>query len=97
MGWAKKHTWEPMWYFSFCSAATTEMSNTFRRYHPNLPSELGDYEINRQVVLACQQSGGGGRMASTFCCLLSVSKKSVWNRCFNLVEELLAKAEIKRK
>jgi hypothetical protein len=40
-------------------ASTKESSGTFRRKHPELPWALGDYDINRHVVLACQQSGGG--------------------------------------
>ena len=40
-----------------------EASGRFRRKHPELPHHLGDYDINRQVVLACQMSGGGARQA----------------------------------
>jgi hypothetical protein len=34
-------------------------SGKFRRKYPTTPRALSDYAINRQVVLACQQSGGG--------------------------------------
>jgi hypothetical protein len=74
--------------------ATTELSGSFRTKYPDLYTELGDYDINRQIVLACQQSGGGARMASTFGCLMSVSNRSIWNRCFTKVEELIGKAQI---
>jgi hypothetical protein len=52
----------------------TKASGKFRRKHPSTPGALGDYAINRQVVLACQQSGGGARMASTFGGVLSIKK-----------------------
>jgi hypothetical protein len=38
--------------------ATQNVSETYPRWHPDVPACLGDYEINRQVVLACQLSGG---------------------------------------
>jgi hypothetical protein len=38
--------------------SSTELSGKFKKKHPELPSYLGDYDINRQVILACQQSGG---------------------------------------
>jgi hypothetical protein len=60
----------------------------------SVPSAIGDYDINRQVVLACQQTGGGSQMASTFCGLMSISRRSGWNRCFTTVEEQLGKAII---
>jgi hypothetical protein len=74
--------------------ATTEVSGEFRKTYPGLPSAIGDYGINRQVVLACQQTGGGLRMASTFCGVMSVLRRSGWNRCFTTVEEQLGKAII---
>ena len=39
--------------------STTDVSGTFRKKKQDLLAFLGDYNINRQVVLACQQSGGG--------------------------------------
>jgi hypothetical protein len=72
----------------------TEASGKFRMKHPKIPGALSNYAINRQVVLACQQSGGGARMASTFGGLLSISKWAIWIRCFSQVEELLAKFQI---
>jgi hypothetical protein len=55
--------------------ATQNVSETYQRWHPDVPACLGDYEINRQVVLACQMLGGGARMAST---LRSLSRRSHW-------------------
>jgi hypothetical protein len=69
-------------------------SGKFRRKHPTTPVALSDYTINRQVVLACQQSGGSARMTSTFGGLLSISKRSIWMVCFTIVEELLGKFQI---
>jgi hypothetical protein len=40
--------------------STKEALGKFKKKHPELPSFLGDYNINRQIMLACQQSGGGG-------------------------------------
>jgi hypothetical protein len=74
--------------------ATSEVTGEFRKTYPDLPVAIGDYDINRQVVLACQQTGGGSRMASTFCGVMSVSRRSGWNRCFTSVEEQLGKAII---
>jgi hypothetical protein len=74
--------------------ATTEVSGEFRKTYPDFPSAIGDYDINRQVVLACQQTGGGSRMASTLCGVMSVLRRSGWNRCFTTVEEQLGKAII---
>jgi hypothetical protein len=74
--------------------ATTEVSGKFRKAYPDLPVAIGDYDINRQVVLACQQTGGGSRMACTFCGILPVLRRSGWNRCFTTVEEQLGKAII---
>jgi hypothetical protein len=74
--------------------ATTEVSGEFQKTYPGLPSSIGDYDINRQVVLACQQTGGGSQMASTFCGVMSVSRRSGWNRCFTTFEEQLGKAII---
>jgi hypothetical protein len=34
--------------------STKEASGKFKKKHPELPSFLGDYDINRQIVLACQ-------------------------------------------
>jgi hypothetical protein len=42
--------------------ATQNVSETYQRWHPDVPACPGDYEINRQVVLACQLSGGGARI-----------------------------------
>jgi hypothetical protein len=75
-------------------ACQIEASGKFRRKHPTAPAALSDYAINRQVLLACQQSGGGARMASTFGGLLSISKQSIWMVCFTIVEELLGKFQI---
>jgi hypothetical protein len=75
--------------------ATSELSGNYRvRNHTELYSDLGDYDINRQVILACQQSGGGSRMAKTFCSLMSVSKRAIWNDGFSKVEQLIGKAQI---
>jgi hypothetical protein len=69
-----------------------EASGKFRNEHPPAPGALNDYTINREVLLACHQSGGGARMASTFGGLLSISRRSMLIRCFSkVVEELLAK------
>jgi hypothetical protein len=74
--------------------ATTEVSGEFRKTYPDLPLAIGDYDINGQVVLACQQTGGGSQMPSTYCGVMSVSRGSGWNRCFTTVEEQLGKAII---
>jgi hypothetical protein len=74
--------------------ATTEVSGEFRKTYPDLPLAIGDYDINRQVVLACQQTGGGSQMASTFCGVMSVLRRPGWNRSFTTVEEQLGKAII---
>jgi hypothetical protein len=75
--------------------ATMEVSGEFRKTYPDLPSAIGDYNINRQVVLACQQTGGGLQMASMFCGVMSVLRRSGWNRCFTtVVEEQLGKVII---
>jgi hypothetical protein len=74
--------------------ATTEVSGEFRKTYPDLPLAIGNYDINRKVVLACQQMGGGSRMASTFCGAMSVLRRSGWNRCFTTVEVQLGKAII---
>jgi hypothetical protein len=72
-----------------------EASGKFRRRkHPTTPGSLRDYAINRQVLLACQQSGGGARMASTFGGLLYISKCSIWMKFFTKVEELIGKFQI---
>jgi hypothetical protein len=69
--------------------ATTEVSGEFRKTYPDLPLAIGGYDINRQVVLACQQTGGGLQMASAFCGVMFVLRRSGWNRCFTTVEEQL--------
>jgi hypothetical protein len=74
--------------------ATKKLSGRYRRQHPEQPAELGDYDINRQVVLACQQSGGGARMAATFGGVLSLSRRSLWIKCFTQCEEMIAIAQI---
>ncbi len=74
--------------------STNAASGQFKKKRPELATYLGDYDINRQVVLACQQSGGGSRMASTFGALMSISRPSIWNRCFTTVEELIGKRQI---
>ena len=71
-----------------------EASGKTRRKNPTTPSVLSDYTINRQVVLACQQSGGGARMATTFGGLLLVSRRSIWMECFSKVEQLIGKFQI---
>jgi hypothetical protein len=73
---------------------TKYTSGQWKKNRPELAACLGDYDINRQIVLACQQSGGGSRMASTFGSLISISRRSIWNRCFTQVEELIGKREI---
>ena len=40
-------------------------------------------------------SGGGARQASTFCGLMSISRRSIWIDCFTKVEELIGKAQIR--
>jgi hypothetical protein len=54
-----------------------EASGKFRKKHPKLPAALSDYNINRQVVLTCQQSGGGARIAFMFGGLLSISLEAL--------------------
>jgi hypothetical protein len=75
--------------------SSKEVSGTTRRYRPDVAASLGDYDINRQIVLACQQSSGGSRMASTFAGLMSLSNRSVWNNHFTEVEILIGKAQIR--
>ena len=75
--------------------SSKEASGRFRGKYPEVASALGDYDINRQVVLACQQSGGGARMASTFAGLMSVSRRSIWHHNFTQVEELIGIAQIR--
>jgi hypothetical protein len=75
--------------------STKDISGKFRRKHKELPSALGDYDINRQVVLACQQSGGGAKMASTFGGIMSLTNRSVWMNSFSALEQLLGKAQIR--
>jgi hypothetical protein len=74
--------------------ATRNVSETYQRWHPDVPACLGDYEINRQVVLACQMSGDGARMASTFGGLMSLSRRSIWLDNFTDVEQEIGKAQI---
>jgi hypothetical protein len=74
--------------------ATQHVSETYQRWHPGVPACLGDYEINRQVVLACQLSGGGARMASTFGGSMSLYRRSVWLENFTDVEQEIGKAQI---
>jgi hypothetical protein len=74
--------------------ATRNVSETYQRWHPDVPACLGDYEINRQVVLTCQMSGGGARMASTFGGLMSLSRRSIWLDNFTDVEQEIGKAQI---
>jgi hypothetical protein len=59
-----------------------------------MPGALIDYAINRQVLLACQQSGGVAQLASTFGVLLSIYLRSIWIKCFTQVKELIAKYQI---
>jgi hypothetical protein len=75
-------------------ACQKEAAGKFLRKHRMTCAALSDYAINKQVVLACQQSGCGARMASTFCGLLSISKRSIWMMCFTIVEELIGKFQI---
>ncbi len=44
--------------------------------------------------MACQQSGGGARMASTFGGVLSLSNRSIWANNFTDVEVTIGKSEI---
>jgi hypothetical protein len=57
--------------------STQNVSETYQRWHPDVPACLCDYEISRQVVLACQMLGAGARMASTFGGLMSLSCRSI--------------------
>jgi hypothetical protein len=74
--------------------ARKEVSDTFRCWHPEVPACLGDYDINRQIVLACQLSGGGAQMISTFSGLMSLSRPSIWLDNFTVVEQMIGKAQI---
>jgi hypothetical protein len=74
--------------------ARTYLSGSYRRYHPDLPAFLGDYTVNGQIVLACQPSGGGARMASTVGGLRSLSCRSIWLDNFSKVEQMIGKAQI---
>jgi hypothetical protein len=76
--------------------ATQNVSETYQRWHPDVPTCLGDYEINRQDVLACQLLGGGARLASTFgrLVLMSLSRRSIWLDNFTDVEQEIGKAQI---
>jgi hypothetical protein len=74
--------------------ATQNVSETYQRWHPDIPAYLGDYEINRQVVLACQMPGGGAQMASTFGGLMLLSRRSIWLDNFTDVEQEIGKAQI---
>jgi hypothetical protein len=58
--------------------ATGDVSESHKRYHPDVPACVGDYDIYRQIVLACQLSGGGARMAPTFGGLTLLSLRSIW-------------------
>jgi hypothetical protein len=75
--------------------ARTDLSRSYRRYHPDLPAFLGDYTINRQIVLECQLSGGVARMASTFGGLTLLSRQSIWLDNFSKVEQMIGKAQIR--
>jgi hypothetical protein len=74
--------------------ATRSVSETYQKLHPDVPACLGDYEINRQVVLACQMPGGSARMASTFGGLMSLSRRSIWLDNFTDVEQEIGNAQI---
>jgi hypothetical protein len=74
---------------------TKDLSGKFQKKYPKLRNGLGDYDINRQIVLACQQSGGGARTASTFSGLMSLSSRSIWATTFTEVEELIGIAQIR--
>jgi hypothetical protein len=73
-----------------------EVSGITKRYHPNVVGGLGNYDINQQIVLACQQSPSGGRMASTFGGLLSLTNCLIWNNNFTGLEQMIGKAQICR-
>jgi hypothetical protein len=75
--------------------AAQDVSGSYKRYHPNLPAYLGDYTINRQIILACQLSGGGGRMASTFGGLTSLSRRAIWLDKFSEVDQMIGKTQIR--
>jgi hypothetical protein len=64
-----------------------EASGKCQQKNPTTPGALSDYAINRQVVLACQQSGGGARMASKSGGLLLLSERSIWIEFFSKVEQ----------
>jgi hypothetical protein len=53
--------------------STKEAPGQFKKKRPELAFFLGNYDINRQLILACQQSGGGSRMAPSFACVMSIS------------------------
>jgi hypothetical protein len=75
--------------------STKEVSGLYKRYHPDVAVRLGDYDINRQIVLACQQSGGGARMASTFAGVMSLSNRSIWLNNFTHVEQMIGMTQIR--
>jgi hypothetical protein len=75
-------------------ACQIEALGKYQRRHHMTPAALSDYAINRQVVLACQQSGSCARMGSTFGRLLSISKQWIWMMCFTIVEEPSGKFQI---
>jgi hypothetical protein len=74
--------------------ATKDTSGQYKKRYPELPSFLGDYDINRQVVLACQQSGGGAGMAATFGGIMSLTRRSIWQNSFSALEQLLGTYQI---
>jgi hypothetical protein len=73
---------------------TNEHTNRFLPNYKELSPNLGDYDINRQVVLACQMSGGAARMASTISGCLNISLRSIWINNFSKVEQLIGKSQI---
>jgi hypothetical protein len=75
--------------------AARDVSGSYKRYHPDLPAYLGDYTINRQIVLACQLSGGGGRVASTFGGLTSLLRRSIWLDNVSEVDQMIGKTQIR--
>jgi hypothetical protein len=67
--------------------ATQDVSESYQRWHPDIPPCLSDYDINRQIVLLCQVSKGSVQMASRFGGLMSLSHCSIWLDNFTHVEQ----------
>jgi hypothetical protein len=72
-----------------------EHTSTVKTNYNDISTNLGDYDINREVILACQMSGGGARMASTIGGCLSISTRSIWINNFSKVEQLIGKVQVR--